>query len=856
MKIRELPLLAIVLLAILVPVTATAQEHYFKFEISNHSELDTITRIISISNVADGVVYAYANDEELSRFLELGYEITALPHPGSLIEPDMAKQLSDVGDWDTYPTYDQYDSIMYKFADDYPGLCSVELIGYSEDGRKLLTAKISDNVAVAEDEPEVFYTSTMHGDETTGYVLMLRLIDHLLSNYGTDPNLTGMVDSMEIWINPLANPDGTYRVGDHTVNGATRYNLNWVDLNRNFPDPAAGDHPDGNAWQAETLAMMDFASQHHFVISANFHGGIELINYPWDSFSRRHVDDSWFFQICRQYADAAQAYSPYGYFDDQDNGVTNGWDWYPVYGGRQDYMNYWHGCRENTIELSATKLLPPGELPDLWDYNRVAMLTYLRQALYGIRGVVTDSETGLPVDAVVTIVGHDSEADSSMVRTDPAVGDYHRMIDAGTWDLTFNAVGYIQQTVTGVSVADGSTEVINVALEPVPSGVVLHFDSYDAGAISAGDVGEEISAAVENTGATAAANAVGVLSTADPYVTVVQNTSTFPTIAAIDGLESCDVPFLVDIAQDCPWDHSVQFDLDITADGGYQTLLTFDLLLGPRSEDFESADFQKWPWTTGGNQEWIISYVNSGEGTFSARSGFIDNNQSSELSISMTGLRAGELRLRCRVSSEESNDFLRFYIDDIEQQVWSGETEWLQVAHSVDPGDHTFKWVYEKNSTTSSGDDAAWLDLIIFPPGPVDDYDNDGAVTAIDNCPLNYNPVQEDVDGDDVGDICDNCPDDSNPGQEDADGNGVGDVCQTCCVIRGDFDHNDRVDVSDIVGWVSWAFNGGDPPVCEDEPGFYPETDMDDSGRTDVADLVYWINWSFHGGAEPVPCAN
>jgi len=225
------------------------------------------------------------------------------------------------------------------------------------------------------------------------------------------------------------------------------------------------------------------------------------------------------------------------------------------------------------------------------------------------------------------------------------------------------------------------------------------------------------------------------------------------------------------------------------------------------------------------------------------------------VSISLTGLQSGEIAFLLRVSSQEEADYLKFYIDAAEIASWSGETGWISVVSAVDAGDHTFRWVYEKNSVVASGDDAARLDQIIFPRGPADDFDDDGALTGSDNCPLVYNPSQDDTDSDTFGDRCDNCPEDSNPLQEDADGDGVGDICEGCCDIRGDFDHNGRVDVSDIVAWVNWSFNGGDPPVCEQEPGVYPETDMDASGRTDVADVVYWVNWSFHGGPDPVPCA-
>ena len=62
--------------------------------------------------------------------------------------------------------------------------------------------------------------------------------------------------------------------------------------------------------------------------------------------------------------------------------------------------------------------------------------------------------------------------------------------------------------------------------------------------------------------------------------------------------------------------------------------------------------------------------------------------------------------------------------------------------------------------------------------GGLDD-DGDGMHNVADNCPQDYNPLQEDMDSDTVGDICDNCPQDYNPFQEDSDGNGVGDACQS-----------------------------------------------------------------------------
>ena len=261
-------------------------EIYFKFNILSRSEINTLTRIISIDNVKGNQVFAYANKKEFLKFLQLKYTYTILKHPSSLINPKMYdKSKKGSYNWNAYPTYQAYEAMMYQFATNYPSLCKLDTIGILASGRKLLAVKISNNINTIENEPEFFYTSTMHGNEPTGYVLMLRLIDDLLSNYGKDSLITYLVNHVAIWINPLANPDGTYHSGDATVTGSTRYNANSVDLNRNYPDPYPDPnsnpnnlmdtvlHPDQNEWQPETQAFMAFAANHHFVMSINFHTG-------------------------------------------------------------------------------------------------------------------------------------------------------------------------------------------------------------------------------------------------------------------------------------------------------------------------------------------------------------------------------------------------------------------------------------------------------------------------------------------------------------------------------------------------------------------------------------------------------
>ena len=473
--IMPVALLASAAMAHAAAPTAVAGEPLtIRIEIGDRAELERLTRLVSIENVRGLEVRAIATPRQLAALRAAGFEWQVVPPPKLATVTMCSEGWADYAgrDWSCYPSYGQYTLIMQNFAADHPDICRLVDLGTGNNTVRphhLWALVISDNVDLDEDEPEVLLTSSMHGNETTGFVLMLRLIDELLTRYGSDPEIDALVDETEIWINPLANPDGAYRSGDDDLSGAIRYftttsgGSTTVDPNRNFPDPKDGPHPNHPDWWPETEAMMALAEAQTFVLSANFHGGFEVVNYPWDTWQRRHPDDVWFQDLSRAYADLAQSDSPGGYMIDLNNGITNGWDWYEIKGGRQDFMTFFHGGREVTIELSATKLLPAGELEDHWQWNRRALFDFVAHAHEGIRGLVTDRD-GAPLAASIEVVGHDTAADSSMVRTDPAVGDYHRLLLPGTYDLRIEAAGYQPHEVHAVAVTEGKATVVDVVL--------------------------------------------------------------------------------------------------------------------------------------------------------------------------------------------------------------------------------------------------------------------------------------------------------------------------------------------------------------------------------------------------------
>jgi len=434
-------------------------EYYFTFSLNGNDDLKAIAQTISVDRVDGNVVTAYANNNDFARFVELGYDVT-LQTPPSLLEKAAMWDGSNRAeyDWDSYPTYSAYEEMMFAFQTNHPDKCEIITLGTLPSGRKIMLAHI--NNGTADGKPKFLYTSTIHGDEVIGWIMMLRFIDYLLEN-PNEPEVQNILENVDLYIGPNANPDGTYHGGNNNVNGATRENANGVDMNRNYADPHGGPHPDGHEYQTETLWFMQLAEDIPFVMGANYHGGAEVMNYPWDNTYTLHADDAWYQLISHEYADECHKVNP-NYMADYNNGIINGAQWYTIGGGRQDYMNGYAQCRELTIECGP-KLPNANTLPSYWNYNKASLFLFVNQCLYGIHGVVTDSITGEPLEATITISGHDDQY--SIVESHMPVGDFHRPIKGGSWTVIVSKDGYCPKMIN-VNVADYETVNLDVKLVP------------------------------------------------------------------------------------------------------------------------------------------------------------------------------------------------------------------------------------------------------------------------------------------------------------------------------------------------------------------------------------------------------
>lgn len=354
-----------------------------------------------------------------------------------------------------FTTYAQMTTALQTIASTYPAIARLYDLGHSVQGRALWGLKITDNPDLEEDEPEVRICGNHHGNEYMSAEMPLMLAQYLTSNYGILPNVTSLVDNREIWLIPMVNPDG-HEMGQ-------RENANDVDLNRDYGYMwESGWGSPSEFSQPETQAMRANALAHNYVLSLSYHTSGNIVNYVWNYKAMRVPDQTMVLALSNAFAG--------------HNGYTviDGYDWYQTRGDLNDFS---YGCRGDidwTIEIQNS------DIPGAWNLNRDAMLGIIAQADIGLRGIITDANTGKPLDATVYV-----DNVYWPCFTDPDVGDYHRILPPGTYTVHYRSNGYIEET-RSVTVTSGAPTVTNVQL--IPGGnyyahqvtLVNYYDPYNA----------------------------------------------------------------------------------------------------------------------------------------------------------------------------------------------------------------------------------------------------------------------------------------------------------------------------------------------------------------------------------------
>jgi len=282
------------------------------------------------------------------------------------------------------------------------------------------------------------------------------------------------------------------------------------------------------------------------------------------------------------------------------------------------------------------------------------------------------------------------------------------MVGGDTWTSSFSiTVNAPELTIGNISIDDSQGGNGNGILDP-------------------GEMAD-ITIQTTNSGHCACTNTLGLLTTNSTDISI---TSGSFDLGTVNVSETKNAVFTITVNATIPLGTAVDLGYEVSS-GQYSAQNTFYLSIGLIVEDFETGDFSAYGWQFGGNSNWTISTEDPYEGTYSAKSGTISDSEISSMYVEMDVIADDNISFYRKVSSEPSYDFLKFYIDGVELDSWSGEEGWEEVSFPVTAGTHTFKWEYSKDMSVSNGSDCAWVDYIIFPAS--NNSGNPLAVTASAN---------------------------------------------------------------------------------------------------------------------------
>jgi hypothetical protein len=222
----------------------------------------------------------------------------------------------------------------------------------------------------------------------------------------------------------------------------------------------------------------------------------------------------------------------------------------------------------------------------------------------------------------------------------------------------------------------------------------------------------------KNAGSVKASSINVLLTSIDTNLTLNVNSA---SINLLKPDSSKTLTFHATVGNSASVEHLFQINSELTAGNNFTSSDTLYLFSGEIVEDFETGNFSKFPWFTGGNAPWLIETGVKYEGNYSVRSGWIGDNQETKLILNVNVLTEGPISFYKYVSCEHdpsgnhTYDYLAFFIDNYEVARWDGEITWSKETYWIPEGYHMLTWIYHKDYSVSTGWDGCLLDFIKLP---------------------------------------------------------------------------------------------------------------------------------------------
>jgi len=150
----------------------------------------------AIEAIGPDFVLVRALAYEIAAIQSLGYQVSVLP------QDDFPSEDA------RFHNYDEMVADVTAVAAAHPDIVSMFSIGKTYRGRDIWAAKISDNVAIDEDEPEVLFDAAHHAREHLTVEMTLFILHLFADNYGQVQQITKLVDTREIFVIFIVNADG------------------------------------------------------------------------------------------------------------------------------------------------------------------------------------------------------------------------------------------------------------------------------------------------------------------------------------------------------------------------------------------------------------------------------------------------------------------------------------------------------------------------------------------------------------------------------------------------------------------------------------------------------------------------